>query len=227
MQSPPRFRLLMVRFFQIKSDQPLAEINNLSTNKKECAMKKLFSFVVIFSVLLLIGCQENSITDPMSSESVNKTSTTDQNSTTGIIPLEGLLVIPGGFQSYYSIDGQINYTHQLVFLDPMPPAPQYYVDLNLSIGANLTDEGHNTFRISSTSADNIYVSNDGINILEKSFSVLGRNDGLVLVCSFLVTTDEVGLNAIWLSFSKDVQINKSSTSGDPIIMPPVRINNFQ
>jgi hypothetical protein len=190
-------------------------------------MKKLLISLVVFSVLFIIGCQENSITDPVSTESVNKNQTTVDNITSGVIQLEGLLIIPGGFQSYYDIHGQINYTHQLVFLDPMPPASQYYIDLNLSASATLTDEGHNTFRISSTSEDNIYVSEDGIYILEKSFIVQGRNDGLVLVCRFLVTTDGVGLNAKWLSISKDVRINKSSTLGGQQIMPPVRTNNIQ
>jgi hypothetical protein len=161
-------------------------------------MKKFFLTTVVLSVLVITGCQENSITDPMSSESVNKTASTDENFTAGIIPLEGLLMFPGGFQTYFSIEGQINYTHELVLLDPAPPAPQYYIDLNLSVRANLTDEGHNTFRISSTSEDNIYVSEDGIYLLEKSFLIQGRKDGMVLVCRFLVTTDGVGLNEMWL-----------------------------
>lgn len=162
-------------------------------------MKKLLSSLVVFSVLFIIGCQENSITDPVSTESINKNQTTGETFTSGVIPLEGLLVVPGGFQTYYSIEGQINFTHELVLLDPAPPAPQYYIDLGLTVRAVLTDEGYNTFTISSTSQDNIYVSDDGIYILEKSFTVLGRNDGLTLVCKFLVTTDGVGLNAMWLA----------------------------
>jgi len=164
-------------------------------------MKKLLISLVFYSVLFIIGCQENSITDPVSTESINKNQTTSETFTSGVIPLEGLLVVPGGFQSYYSIRGQINYTHELLLIEPIPP--QYYIDLNLSARALLTDEGHNAFRISSLSEDNFYVSEDGISMLQKSFPVLGRNDGMVLVCRFLVTTDGIGLSSMWLALQGD------------------------
>ena len=84
--------------------------------------------VTIFSSCFL-GCvctrvSGNSMTDPIPAESINKDQTTVDPFTSGVIPLEGLLIVPGGFQSYYSIQGQINYTHELVLLDPAPPAPQ-------------------------------------------------------------------------------------------------------
>ena len=168
-------------------------------------MKKLLISLVVFSVLFVIGCQENSITDPVSTGSVQKVQTTGETFTSGVIPLEGLLLVPGGFQTYYSIEGQINYTHELLLIEPIPP--QYYIDLNLSVRAGLTDEEHNAFRISSRSEDIVYVSEEGIYLLEKSFPVLGRNDGMVLVCRFFVTTDGVGLNAMWLAFNDNQGIN--------------------
>ncbi len=91
-------------------------------------MKNLLLTLVSFSVLLLIGCQENSIVDSISTKSLNRSQTPDNNINTGTIKLGGLLVLPGGFQSYYTIEGQIDYTHELVLLDPIPPAPQYYID---------------------------------------------------------------------------------------------------
>ena len=188
-------------------------------------MKKLLISLVVFSVLFITGCQENSITDPVSTESINKNQTTSETFTSGVIPLEGLLVVPGGFQSYYDIQGQINYTHELLLIEPIPP--QYYIDLNLSASATLTDDGNNTFRISSTSEDNIYVSDDDISLLEKSFPVLGRNDGMVLVCRFLVTTDGIGLSSMWLAFNDDRGINKNSVPGDTLTYPPVRIDVVQ
>ena len=190
-------------------------------------MKQFLSSLALFFVLLTTGCQENSITDPILTESVQKVQTTSEAFTSGVIPLEGLLLIPGGFQSYFSIRGEINYTHELVLLDPAPPAPQYYIDLNLSVRATLTDEGHNAFRISSQSEDIIYDSGDRTYILQKSFPVLGRNDGMVLVCRFLVTTDGIGLNAKWLAFNDDHRVNKNSVTGDPFTLPPVRIDVVQ
>jgi hypothetical protein len=190
-------------------------------------LKNLFVSLAAVSVLFFIGCHENSITDPISTESVQKVQTTGETFTSGVIPLEGILVVPGGFQTYYDIQGQINYTHELVLLDPAPPAPQYYIDLNLSVRATLTDEAHNTFTISSTTEDNIYVSEDGISILEKSFPALGRNDGMVLVCRFLLTTDGIGLSSMWLGFNDDHGFNKNSVPGDTVTYPPVRIDVVQ
>ena len=57
-------------------------------------MKKLLFSLVVFSGLLLIGCQENNITDPISSESIQKDQPTGGNVITGSIPLEGILAIP-------------------------------------------------------------------------------------------------------------------------------------
>lgn len=186
-------------------------------------MKDLLLTLVAFSVLLLIGCQENSITDPIQNTELQKTD--DPAVTTGTISLEGLLVLPGGFQTYFSIEGQINYIHELVLLDPAPPAPQYYIDLNLTMKASLND-GVNTFRILSQSEDYIYVSEDGIYLLEETFTVIGRNDGLVLVCRFLVTTDGIGLNAMWLELSDDPTTNElnKNVGPEPVTYPPV-VNN--
>jgi hypothetical protein len=185
-------------------------------------MKQLLSSLVLFFVLFITGCQENSITDPILNESVQKSQTTGENVISGSIPLEGLLLLPGWFQSYFSIRGQINYTHELVLLDPAPPAPQYYIDLDLSVRATLIDEGYNGFRISSQSEDIIYDSGDRTYILQKSFPVLGRHDGMVLVCRFIVTTDGIELNAKWLAFNDDHRINNNSVTDDPFTLLPVR-----
>jgi len=193
-------------------------------------MKNLFLTIAFFSVLLLVGCQENSITDPITTESVNKDQISAGTLTSGTIPLQGIVVLPGLGQTYYSIEGVINYTHKLVLLDPIPPAPQYYVDLNLSVSADLNNESQterNTLSISSESEDVFYVSEEGIYILEKSYPILGSNDGLALVCRFLVTTDGIGLNDKWLVVNAEDELNKSGTPGDPVTFPPVEINFTQ
>ena len=197
-------------------------------------MKNLFLTIAFFSVLFLVGCQENSITDPTSPESVNKDIYQGSNVTSGTIPLEGILVVPGLGQTYYSIEGEINYTHKLVYVDPIPPAPQYYVQLNLSVNADLNNVStteRNSLSIASESEDVFYVSEEGMYLLEKSFVIDGSNDGLALVCRFLVTTDGVGLNDKWLVINSEIQLNgtsnKSGTQGDPVTYPPVEINFTQ
>ena len=190
-------------------------------------MKKLFLSFVVFSVLLLIGCQENSITDPVSSQTVNK----DQNTEIirGSIPLSGLLANPGGgFNSFLEVDGQINYTHEKVYVN-VPPLPRYDISLKLDVNATLTDPQspkQNYWTISSKSEDVFHVSEEGMYILEKSFSVDGRRDGMVLVCRFIVTTDGVTLNDKWLAFDDGGgALNKVAPNNT--IMPPVKTNEYE
>ena len=162
-------------------------------------MKKLFLTTVIFSVLVIIGCQENSITDPIGDVGQQDLQKNDDPLVhQGIIELNAILEVPDLTNSFLQISGQIEYVHELVFVDPIPPAPQFYIELNLSIRAALIDGVQNKFTISSESQDIIYVSEDGIYLFEKSFTVQGRRDGLILLCRFLVTTDGVGLNEMWL-----------------------------
>jgi len=183
-------------------------------------MKNLLLTLVAFSVLLLIGCQENSLVDPLSQDSINKDSGPTSNVTRGTIKLGGLLVLPGGFQTYYTIDGQINYTHEKVLLDPIPPAPQYSIAVGLSIRASISD-GSNSFTVSSNSNDNLYVSEEGIVVLEKTYPILNSANGMVLICRFLVTTDGLGLNQMTLEEGwVNPTLNKSKDP-TPITMPPL------
>jgi len=187
-------------------------------------MKKLLFTISIFTILLITGCRENSINDATSNESSNKIQSLESTVTGGSFPLDGVLLFPGSAKSYYSIEGDISYTHTLVLVDPIPPAPQYYVSLDLSINAVLTDlNGTNSWIISEVTHDICYVSEEGIYLLEKSFSIQENTNGLTLVCRFLVTTDGVGLNAMWLSFGSDIHTNKNAP-GDTITYPPVTLN---
>jgi len=184
-------------------------INNSSTNQKECAMKKLFLTLVTFSILFVIGCQENSITDPVTVEPTNKVQQTDP-SHQGTITLERMLRDPYPvMNSYFIINGVIEYEHKMVYLDPIPPNPQYVVSLNLSVTAafkyfcTVCDPQASDFSagtISNKSNDEISISiwEDEIFLLEKSFPIQGREDGMVLVCKFFVTANGIGLDEMWL-----------------------------
>jgi hypothetical protein len=188
-------------------------------------MKNLLLTFVTFSVLLLIGCQENSIVDPIQDNQLQKTN--DPSVTSGTIVLGDLLVLPGGFQTYYTIEGQIDYTHEKILIDPIPPAPQYYIAIGLIISANLFD-GVNRASISSSSNDQVYVSEDGILIFEKVFEVVGNNDQLSLICRFLVTTDGIGLSEMFLVqgyVDPGNRLNKN-IGPEPVTYPPVVNNNI-
>jgi hypothetical protein len=184
-------------------------INISSTNQKECAMKKLFLTLVTFSILFVVGCQENSITDPLTVEPTNKVQQPDP-SNQGTITLERMLTDPYPvMNSYFLLNGAIDYEHTLLYLDPIPPNGQYVVSLNLSVTADLTyfctvcsPPNADTLAgsISYESNDEIFLSvwEDDIFLLEKSFPIQGREDGMVLRCNFHVTTNGIELNEMWL-----------------------------
>jgi hypothetical protein len=207
-------------------------INNSSINTKECEMKNLLLTIVTFSVLLLIGCQENSITDPIQGTGIQKTD--DPTVRTGTIALEGMLQDPHPvMNSYYIINGEIQYQQTVVMLDPIPPNPQYSVSLSLSVSADFTylctvcepqSDNASVGSIAIETNDNFYVPNGGTFILRKSFPILGRDDGMVLTCSFLVTIDGVTLSELWLDLNDgnhtQNELNKN-VGPDPITYPPV------
>jgi hypothetical protein len=196
-------------------------------------MKKFFLTTVVFSVLLIVGCQENSITDPITKQDLQKND--DPLVQQGTIALDDLLVDPSlPFNSYLTISGQIDYVLSIEFLDPIPPAPQYYVSLSLQVNARLSDlnaglsdpysETQPYWPIIGSSQDIIYVSGDGIYLLEKSFTVRGREDGLILVSRFLVTTDGVELNSMQLVLP-EATMPPGLTISTEVTFPPVLNNN--
>jgi len=194
-------------------------------------MKNLLLTLVVFSVLLLIGCQENNITDPVQTDTVNKTNGDNTALKSGTIKLDHILVGLGGGNNYFELNGRINFIHEIFQTDPIPPVPQYYVSLKLSTNATMTNVNHPTVRpmvISGESEDIIYVSEEGIYLLEKTYTVQGENSGMLLVCRFLVTTDGVGLNAVWLSVADGGgTLNKESTPGGTTTFSPVKVNTSQ
>jgi hypothetical protein len=114
--------------------------------------------------------------------------------------------------------------------DPIPPAQQYHIYLDLSVNAELINTSQSTpvrLSISSDSEDIFYVSEEGIYILEKSFVVQGTNNELALVCRFIVTTENVSLNSKWLEVNAENELSKTGTTGDPLTLPPMQINKFQ
>ena len=177
-------------------------------------MKNLFLTLTIFLVLLIIGCRENSITNPLRDSEIQRTITPFV--TTGTITLDGTLNDPYPvMNSHYIINGEIQYEHNLEILDPFTPNPKYLVSLQLSVSADFTylctvcsppisDTIVGT--ISTETDDNIYLPEEGTSEIVKTFLIQGRDDGMVLKCRFIVTTEDVELNEMWLELVGQKQI---------------------
>ncbi len=175
-------------------------------------MKILYLLILVFSILLLTGCQDNSITDPLTTEAVNKNKIPGPYQH-GFIPLERMLNDPYPIgNSFYVITGQIEYEHSLV--------SQNHVSLRLLTNANLQylctvcspsqDDVHSAF-ISNDSEDYLLINEEYI-ILEKTFIIQSRKDGMVLKCRFRVSTSTMELNAMWLALPDQDVVAADQTS---------------
>lgn len=171
-------------------------------------MKNLFVSLVAGSVLFVIGCQENSVTDPIPEQPVEKVQPVDTYFH-GTIRLESVLRDPYPIMnSHYIISGQIDYNFRVIQTDPMPPSPQRYLSLHFETNADLqyfctvcspSPEDELDGFIADISEDYVPLGGNFVSLLEKTFSIQGREDGMVLKARFLVTYHRIELGAMWLA----------------------------
>ncbi len=175
-------------------------------------MKKLLSSLFFFSVLLIVGCQENSIVEP-NAVPANKTTDTPIS---GTIQLQTNLDNPYRvFNSYFEVDGQISYEIRIHSVDPVPPNPQQVISLRLNVDADLSNictvclPPENQLPagiISAVTNDVLNTPGDSYSLITKTFRVQKRDDSLVLKCTFFVTANEITLNAAWLELNDQSSI---------------------
>ena len=171
-------------------------------------MKKLFISLIAFTLMLFFGCQESSITDPVMTNTNDKVKADDVYKH-DFIQLNATLNDPHLVgNSYYIINGQIEYEHRMFGPIPTLPPNKFYVSLSLSVNADLRYfcslctlpvEDELAGFISENSEEYIPLNEHFIALLEKSFVIQGSEDGMVLKCRFLVTYDGIQLSAMWLA----------------------------
>lgn len=173
-------------------------------------MKNLFISLALVTALAFIGCNENSVTDPVSTDLVNKNlSVNDDTFRHGVIPLDRVLADPYPIgNSFYRMTGQIEFDHRTFYADPVLPAPQQYVSISLTTNAEFlyfctvcqpsVNDNLAGF-ISEVSEEFVPISGNNVSLLEKTFTIQGRNDGMLLKTRFLVSTEGFELSAVWLA----------------------------
>ncbi len=176
-------------------------------------MKKLLLTLVAVSVLFVIGCQENAITDPLSPNSpefqVVGNETAVKNITNDIpvvIKFENELLSPYlTFGECFIVGGTINVDHKVFQLDPIPPNPQYRVVLKLCMDAEMncaTGYERNRWFIRCDTDNTIYFIGDEVFKLTKYYTVEGRSDRMQLAVNYDVTIDGVTLKDMKLRLPK-------------------------
>ena len=154
-------------------------------------MKKLFLTAVIFSVLVITACQENSITEPVGTLEKTRNPVNRE-----IIHMNFTIEDP--LAGSVELVGDVYYTHELLNCDHR--SNQFLVSVSIEFNSQLNDMlgmVHKEWNSSGKSEDSMYISEEGIYILQKAYNVTNRDD-VVLVVQYLVTTEGVGVPNCWL-----------------------------
>ena len=156
-------------------------------------MKKIFVALVALSLALIIGCQENLLNEPATSLEKKKYDV-----------LKDVINICCRVQDPFSggctLNGCVTYVHQIINR-AMNPSGLYEVSLHLEMDSELCSPigmVHLEWRINAKSDDIIYVSEDGIALVEKSYKITNRED-VLLVVRYIVTTDGVQISGVNLA----------------------------
>jgi hypothetical protein len=150
-------------------------------------MKTLFALIVAFLLVFFLGCQENAVTEPVFPLEKNDKPVTEQYMKICcelLDPQFGLC----------NLTGCVTYIHQIMNYSPNTTG-LYEISLSLEMDSELCDKlgmYHLEWNIKGRSKDIVYVSEDGIAIVEKSYWITNRNDEMLLV-QYLVTTNGVGI----------------------------------
>ncbi|MCW8810113.1 MAG: hypothetical protein OQJ93_01115 [Ignavibacteriaceae bacterium] len=155
-------------------------------------MKNLFITLVTFSLALIIGCQENQLTEPNTSLE-KKTGSINRN----IIQI--CCEVQDPFSGTCNLNGRVVYVHQKINR-AMNPTGLLEIALHLEMDSKLCDKlglVHLDWNIKGKSDDIVYVSEEGILLMEKNYQISNRKD-IVLHVQYLVTTDGVGISNIKL-----------------------------
>ncbi|MDZ7623620.1 MAG: hypothetical protein U5J96_04115 [Ignavibacteriaceae bacterium] len=159
-------------------------------------MKTFFVTLAAFSLALVIGCQENMLNEP--SETITEAESnliTHKYYKAKLTMYEILYTV--SVSSYRKSDLYISNGHQHAMNT---------TGLNeISIHLNMDSELENLlvmmplkWSIQGRSDDIVYVSEDGIVLIEKCYWITNRND-VVLLVQYLVTTNGVGISGVSLA----------------------------
>jgi len=161
----------------------------------------LLAFVVSSVLLFLIGCEDSSMNNPVSAESLNK-----KVEPPGVsilhesIILEHKLIDPVKVNNYYLLSGKINYSQELILKNLPSIAPGYEINLDISVDASLKDMlsslEPNSWRIKSESVDRFFLSKDGSYTLIKTYPIDGLLDRIELNCIFTVNSQGLKLVSV-------------------------------
>ena len=177
-------------------------------------MKKLFLSFVIFSVLFVIGCRENTITDPLSTESPETLGVTNETADKNllhdykdypdVIRFQRVVSLRNVPNTYFIVSGTIEVdfkTHNLS-VDPINGTHRITVGLSMDAEMKEMEYGSDIWSIKKNTTNTVYLAEGETTSLTKYYKIKGRDDGMLLACEFEVTWGGVALQGMWITFPK-------------------------
>ena len=157
-------------------------------------MKTIFLTLAAFSLALFMGCQESSLNEPADQLLKGKHDLVR----TSVIKMNYNLRDP--LYGTCCLSGRVTYSFQILN-SAMNPLGLNEVAIHIYINSELNDMlgmMHLEWRIEGRSDDIVYVSEDGIVLLEKCYPITNRSD-VVLLVRYLVTTNGIGISGLSLA----------------------------
>lgn len=150
-------------------------------------MKTLILAFIAFALIIFSACQEEVINQPETAQ-ILKSKQPVTNS------MKICCEVRDPKYGICNLNGCVEYTHELI-RNAMYPRAVYMVSVKLYMNSILCDKlgmVHLEWRAEDKSEDIVYVSEEGIALLEKSYSITNRSD-VVLLVRYLVTTNGIGI----------------------------------
>jgi len=184
----------------------------INDSKGVLKMKKLCLSFVIFSVLFVIGCQENNITDPLSTESPKTLGVTNETADKNllhdykdypdIIRFQQVVSLRNVPNIYFIVSGTIEVDFKIhnLFVDPINGTHRITVGLSMDAEMKEMEYGSDIWSIKKSTTNTVCLTNENGVSLTKYCKVKGRSDGMLLVCNFEVTLEGVAQQGMWITF---------------------------
>jgi len=178
-------------------------------------MRSLIYVLGLILAVFLNACQENTITDPITDNDLEKNSSYYTNLNNGKIKLDEELTDPNQSPGApYNIFGAIEYSISHIG-SQLSAEPYYNTILKMKIGAilkpsALIDKSSNYYSsslvIQKTTEDFLNISMIGAREIKltKKYEVTGGNNHLSLVCTFAVTSNRLFLKEMHLCCDRQI-----------------------
>lgn len=98
------------------------------------------------------------------------------------LPLTGILHVPGQYNEFDELSGEVEYNFVVLPVDPIPPYPQFRTYIDISVSGNLKPWGSNgpVWEFSGTARSEIEPTNDESVLLSTRYWVAGAELWFVL-----------------------------------------------